>query len=130
MKRPTSGILVAGLYLVVLARFLTTDYEWAHAHQRLYLLEVRYASVAALVKDVLVNVGAFVGAGWLLGRAIRDVTVSRRARVWIVGGFCALFSLGMETVQFFIPSRYSSVVDVLTDTAGAVLGAWLASRWE
>ena len=130
MKRPTSGILVAGLYLVVLARFLTTDYEWAHAHHRMYLLEVRYASVAALVKDVLLNVGAFVAAGWLLGRAIRDVTVSRRARVWIVGGFCALFSLGMETVQFFIPSRYSSVVDVLTDTAGAVLGAWLASRWQ
>jgi glycopeptide antibiotics resistance protein len=130
VKRPTIVILVASLYLVVLARFLTTDYERALVHQRLYLLEVRYASVAGLVKDVLLNVGAFVPAGWLLDRAIRDITVSRRARVWIVGGFCALFSLGMETLQFFMRSRHSSAVDVLTDTAGAVLGAWLASRWE
>jgi len=46
-----------------------------------------------------------------------------------VGGFCLAVSLTVETLQFFLPSRYSSLIDVLTDTAGAVIGAVVADRW-
>jgi VanZ family protein len=34
----------------------------------------------------------------------------------------AVFSLSMETVQYFLPYRYSSVIDVAANTLGAVLG--------
>jgi VanZ family protein len=33
------------------------------------------------------------------------------------------FSLLMETVQFWLPTRYSSIIDVLANTLGAALGA-------
>jgi VanZ family protein len=50
--------------------------------------------------------------------------------VCVVGGFCAVFSLAIETVRFFMPSRYSSLIDVVTDTAGALLGALIAAAWR
>ena len=122
-------MIIAGLYLVVLLPFLVVDFERAFHHRRMYLLEFRHASVADLTKDGVLNIAVFVPAGWLLHAAIRDVTLSLRARVLVVGGFCALFSLAMETVQFFMPSRYSSLIDVLTNTGGALLGALIAARW-
>lgn len=129
MKRPTSTIIAAGLYLVVLLPFLVLDYERRRGHPRSYLLEFRYTPLAGLIKDGLLNMAAFVPSGWLLYGAIRDVKLSTGARVCVVGAFSAVFSLAMETVQFFMPSRYSSVIDVLTDTAGAVLGALIAAAW-
>ena len=129
MTRPACALVAAGLYLLVLLPFLVTDYEHVHPHRRMYLLETRYISAADLVKDVLLNVAAFVPAGWLLHAAIREAVASPQARLLVVGGFCGLFSLAMETVQFFLPSRYSSGIDVLTDTGGAVLGALVAARW-
>jgi VanZ family protein len=40
----------------------------------------------------------------------------------------ALFSAVMETLQFWLPGRYSSVVDVAANTLGAALGAWAEAR--
>ena len=45
-----------------------------------------------------------------------------------VVGAVALYSLAMETVQYFLPTRYSSVIDVVADTFGGSLGAWIERR--
>jgi VanZ family protein len=123
-----SSLIAAGLYLAVLLPALVMD-DGFRPHPRAYLLEFRLASPARLVGDGLLNVAAFVPLGWLLSRGIRDVAASSRSRVLTVVGFCVLVSLVVETLQFFLPSRYSSLVDVLTNTVGALIGAVVADRW-
>jgi VanZ family protein len=39
-----------------------------------------------------------------------------------VAGAVALYSLVIETIQYFLPNRYSSIVDVVADTVGGSLG--------
>jgi glycopeptide antibiotics resistance protein len=39
---------------------------------------------------------------------------------------CAVFSLSVETAQYFIVTRYSSFLDVLANTLGGALGALLS----
>jgi len=97
-------------------------------HPRAFLLEFRLASPARLVADAILNVAAFVPLGWLLAQGIRDVAASPRARRLAVVGFCAVMSFGVETLQYFLPSRYSSLLDVLANSAGALIGALLADR--
>ena len=128
MKRSSrSSLIAAGLYLVALLPALVMEGGY-RPHPRAYLLEFRLASPARLVADVMLNVAAFVPLGWLLAQGIRDVAASPRARRLVVVGFCAVMSFGVETLQYFLPSRYSSLVDVLANSAGALIGALLADR--
>src|SRR5882724_7729315 len=73
--------------------------------------------------DVLLNVLLFIplGAGLrLLGRSWRQVT--------LLG---AALSFAIETAQYFaISGRDASLGDLLTNTAGAALGALLAASWR
>jgi glycopeptide antibiotics resistance protein len=101
-----------------------------HPHPRAYLLEFRLASPARLAVDVIVNVAMFVPLGWLLTRSLGGRAASALARVLIVAGFCGGLSLAMETLQFFLTTRYSSLIDVLANTLGAVAGAVIAYRWR
>jgi glycopeptide antibiotics resistance protein len=81
-----------------------------------------------LAKDALVNVAAFVPLGWLLAGAMREYEISPRAQIGIVTGLCAALSLSVETVQLFIASRYSSIIDVASNTTGALVGALVQIR--
>ena len=123
-----SSLIAAGLYLAVLLPALVMDNGF-RPHPRAYLLEFRFASPSRLAADAILNVAAFVPLGWLLAQGSRDIAASSRGRVLSVGGFCLAVSLTVETLQFFLPSRYSSLIDVLTNTAGAVIGAVVADRW-
>ncbi len=130
MRAPTGLLIAAGLYLVVLLPWLVMDIG-LRPHPRAYLLEFWFASPARLAGDGILNVAAFVPLGWLLCRSTRGLALSPTARVLIVAVFCAGLSLTVETVQFFLPSRYSSVIDILTNTTGAVIGGVLgAGRWR
>lgn len=124
MRAPL-GLVAAGLYLVVLLPLLVTS-DGPYPHARAYLLEFRHATARQVITDAILNTVAFVPPGWLLYRAIRDLPMATVSRILVVAGFGAVFSLAVETVQFFIPSRYSSLIDVLTNTGGAVLGAVIA----
>jgi VanZ family protein len=77
------------------------------------------------LQDVLVNVGAYVPLGLLL-----SVGFGARygaARGALVAALTAIaFSLLMEAVQMFLPSRIASNVDLLANTFGALLGATAA----
>jgi glycopeptide antibiotics resistance protein len=78
----------------------------------------------SLVADVALNVAMFVPIGWGLHRA-----GAPRRRLLRAVILAAAFSLTMETVQAWLPNRYSSVVDVLANTLGATIGAWLQARY-
>lgn len=126
---PIGYLIAAGLYLIVLLPWLIVDMG-LHPHPRAYLLEFRLASPARLTGDVIVNVAMFVPLGWLLARGLGGRAASALARVLIVTGFCGGLSLAMETLQFFLTTRYSSLIDVLANTLGAVAGAVIACRWR
>ena len=74
--------------------------------------------------DVLVNIAGFVPFGFLfcayfsLARRIK-----RPALITILLGF--ILSLTIESLQSFLPTRKSDTTDVITDTLGTCLGAWL-----
>jgi glycopeptide antibiotics resistance protein len=127
VRVPSRYLLVASLYLALLLPWLVTDLGW-HPHPRAYLLEFRLASPARLAGDAIFNVAMFVPFGWLLARGIEDLGASARARLVVVAAACAALSLTVETVQFFLVSRYSSVIDILTNTVGAAVGAVIAYR--
>jgi fluoride ion exporter CrcB/FEX len=122
-------LIAAGGYLLVLAPWLVTE-TGRHPHPRAYLLEFRLASPARVAADAIVNVAAFVPLGWLLARGIAGLTMSTLVRVLVASGFCAGLSLAVETLQFFRTSRFSSLIDVLANTLGAITGAVVAHRWR
>jgi VanZ family protein len=77
------------------------------------------------LEDVLVNIGAYVPLGFLLARAFMARFSSPRA-VLIASALACLTSVGMETVQMFMPARIASNVDVLTNGLGGLIGALAA----
>src|SRR5437868_6879032 len=75
--------------------------------------------------DVVSNVIAYVPLGVLLAWKLRPPMSASAALVAAtLGG--ALLSLGVETLQMFLPSRVPSVVDLLMNSAGTLAGATAA----
>jgi len=76
------------------------------------------------LKDLAINVFGLVPLGvcfgalfaWMAGR-------ERSLRYATVLGFCV--SLTIEILQRFIPNRFSGTMDLITNTLGSGLGAWL-----
>ena len=67
--------------------------------------------------------------GWGLYRVLRPVRLfTTTTRMITVTAAVALYSLTMETVQYFLPTRDSSLIDVIADTVGGTLGAWMERR--
>jgi len=88
----------------------------------------RYYTVA----DVVLNVLSYSPLGFLLALALLPRTNVRTAAVLAtLAG--TLLSLGMETVQQFIPARVASNLDLLANSLGSMIGAVLAmtvgERW-
>jgi glycopeptide antibiotics resistance protein len=99
-------------------------------HVRLgYLHEFAPRSSRRVIADVVTNVALFVPLGWSAHRVLRGFRIFPGMMTIItVTGAVALYSLAMETVQYFLPSRYSSILDVAANTVGGSLGAWLERR--
>jgi VanZ family protein len=73
---------------------------------------------------VLVNICAYVPLGFLLGRAF--TRFGMRRAVLISAGLALLTSVGLESIQMFMPARVASNVDVLTNGLGGLIGALAA----
>lgn len=78
------------------------------------------------VKDMLVNFTGFIPFGFLsiamLSR-LEGFRVRRALLITLSASF--LFSLGIEIVQMWIPSRYSSMLDLVLNVFGGGFGALL-----
>jgi len=78
--------------------------------------------------DVLVNIAGFLPFGFVFCSYFTTVRRLERAQsLTIVLGF--LLSLTIETLQGFLPTRGSGITDIITNTAGTVLGTMLF-RWR
>lgn len=81
------------------------------------------------VGDFLGNILFFMPLGFLLLAAISHRRESTSGMHWfIVAAVCAVFSLGIESVQLIIPARIASIADVVSNTLGGFFGA-IAARF-
>jgi glycopeptide antibiotics resistance protein len=112
-------------YMLVVAVALVVPASAPHV-QRGYLQDIPFGR--RLIADVAVNTAIFVPIGWGLHRMARRRGHALPVRILVAVGLAAAFSLTMETIQAWLPNRYSSAIDVLANALGAALGAWLESR--
>lgn len=75
---------------------------------------------------VLANLVLFLPIGLVEG-CLADHVFGRRAwAMWVVTVDVAAISLIGETAQFWLPTRCSSMVDLVANTLGGVLGGWVS----
>ncbi len=75
--------------------------------------------------DLVMNVVMFIPLGFLY-RVTRPRGATRAW--WMAVLLGALLSTSIEYAQLFEASRYSSLLDILTNTSGAAIGSWMFSR--
>ena len=118
-------LIAAGLYVLILLPALLAPF--GHVHARAYLQEFMYRSAGHAAADIVVNVAAFVPLGWCVRRGARQLGLAPRASLVATVVGIALFSWSIETMQYFLALRFSSIFDVLTNTTGGFAGAVAAS---
>ncbi|MFE6735648.1 VanZ family protein [Microbacterium sp. NPDC057650] len=91
----------------------------AHGLEGLVPFEVGYP-----ILEFLANVAMFMPLG-----ALTAVAWPRLNAGWIIGAG-AVFSTVIELVQLTMPSRYSTVSDVIANTTGMAVGALVAVAWR
>lgn len=91
--------------------------EWLHARQ---LFEWLYWTRL----EVLANVAMLVPVALLLTFALGA------RRWWMAVAMCVAASAGIEAVQYVMPGRVSSILDVIANGLGAVIGALVAVAIE
>ena len=74
--------------------------------------------------DVIANALAYVPFGLFVALIPQRATPLVRTGVALAAGLT--LSFGMETLQMFLPTRIASNVDLLSNSAGAALGAMAA----
>ena len=79
--------------------------------------------------DKVAHVCMYLLFAWLLVQVIRATHATES--VYLLWAWIYAFSYGllMEVLQFFLPWRGASAMDVVMNGLGAVLGVWLARRW-
>ncbi|MEO5766203.1 MAG: VanZ family protein [Casimicrobiaceae bacterium] len=73
--------------------------------------------------DILLNVVAYVPLGFFAALLPRRALPMHRIGIGVLCGFALSFA--METLQMFLPRRDASTIDLLTNTAGALVGGAL-----
>ena len=74
--------------------------------------------------DLIMNGAAYLPYGFFVGLIPRQTGGASRLAIAIAAG--ALLSLAMETLQMFLPTRDSSLADLISNSAGAAVGGLLA----
>lgn len=75
--------------------------------------------------DAVCNILLFLPLGFLYRLARQPLSGGNLAHVFRLG---FLVSACIEVIQLFLPGRYASPVDLLTNALGSLAGAWLCDR--
>lgn len=79
---------------------------------------------SAIALEFIANIALFVPFGVLLSIA------APKLPWWSVIAIGCLTSVGIELIQFAIPSRFPTVSDVIANTAGTAIGVGLILWWR
>jgi hypothetical protein len=74
-------------------------------------------------KDWVQNLLGFIPLGWLIA-----VVRTPRPSIFVATILCAALSVTIELGQIFLPTRIPSADDLILNTLGGTIGAWLATR--
>ena len=113
LGRAMLGYLVLVTSIITLAPF---RFQWAPAHG---LTDIWGWS------DLVMNVLMFVPFGFVYQLTRPRGAAPDWPQVAVLG---AAISGAIEILQLFSPMRYSSLMDVVANTTGAAVGAWLFAR--
>lgn len=113
------------LYLLVLLVAVSLPVGPArHVSMRRYLNDPKPPHVDALVQDVAQNIVLFLPAGYLGIHLVGRTGPGAYAMVVLA---CGLLSFGIESAQYFFLSwRYSTWIDIVSNTTGGLAGTGLA----
>jgi glycopeptide antibiotics resistance protein len=140
MKVRPPVIVATIAYLLGLLALLLAPLNIVRYHTRLWELSGRYLGLGwtagrEQVLDAAVNVALFVPLGFLIHRWWRRSSRPSRQTVWRTLGVAAVLASGVEAIQIFLPPRHASLLDLVSDVAGACVGvgldsalAWIAAR--
>lgn len=107
LGRSLLAYLMAVTLVITLAPF---EFGWQHRHG---------LTTFWTASDVIMNVVMFVPIGFVFGLTRPPTAPARWWQAVLLG---SLLSTGIEAAQLLAPSRFSSPVDVVTNTAGALIG--------
>jgi VanZ family protein len=128
-------LLVLWGVFILYATLLPFDFSASGALIESRLVRMRERPLKGLggsLADVISNVLFFMPWGFLLAiwRANRGTRLGRTLLFALLSG--AMLSASVEFAQLFAPKRSPSVVDLITNTFGSVVGAligWVVERW-
>jgi len=76
--------------------------------------------------DMIVNIIGFIPLGFVLSATLIEINgTSKKPVVLITVALCFMISLSIEIVQAWFPSRSSSMLDLMSNTSGALIGAMI-----
>jgi glycopeptide antibiotics resistance protein len=127
LNRWTLGITLSASLIILLATLMPFDFT-------LEDFTVKQAFRAFFqhpsdFNDIIANIFLFMPFGFGIAWELEERKFNRITTVAIALVLSALFSLGVETLQIFLPSRASSWVDICTNGTGGVVGALTYFSW-
>lgn len=141
-SRPWVAVTLSAFALVVLAlttlkAFFTIGLLWVPENQRVRSLELlplenwfTAETWFAPLFDTVGNIALFIPLGMLAAILLGPV----RHRILKIAGMAAVFSLLIELSQFIFELGRTDIDDLMFNTLGGLLGAWLATlggrRWH
>jgi len=74
--------------------------------------------------DIIVNIIGFIPLGFVLSITLFKFNITSEKRVVLMTvASCFILSLAIEIIQAWMPSRSSSMLDLISNTSGALIGA-------
>jgi VanZ family protein len=131
-RKPWAGVLLVFYVALVAYGSLFPLSNWRMPEDDLLAFLVAPLPRYITRTDIATNILAYLPVGFLMAALLRPSMRLRRAALWAVG-FGLVLSFAMETLQMFLPNRFSSNLDILTNGVGALLGAVLyrlAEAWR
>ena len=81
--------------------------------------------LVSLIFDIIANVVVFIPFGALYAISFLDKCPGKKDRATQAARLGFAISLSVEMAQFFLPFRFPSIVDLLTNTTGAAIGGFI-----
>jgi hypothetical protein len=81
----------------------------------------------AYVSDIIMNILVFIPLGFLAALVARNQITRYWPAFLVAVGAILLCTFCIEIIQHYLPTRNSSVMDIVSNTVGGATGAWLAS---
>lgn len=74
--------------------------------------------------DIMVNIIGFIPLAFVLCATLIEINgTSKKPVVLMTVALCFIISLAIEIIQAWVPSRISSMLDLISNTSGALIGA-------